>query len=59
MCPQLICIIGFGRLKARHGFLSEPPVLRKGKWSLNMFILEKTASYEEKSEEKYGNSLPL
>ena len=27
--------------------MSEPPVLYKGKWSLNMFILEKTASYEK------------
>ena len=23
MCPQLICIIGFGQLKARHVFPSE------------------------------------
>ena len=27
MCPQLICIIGFGRMEARHGKMSYPTVV--------------------------------
>ena len=40
MCPQLICIIGFGRLEARHGAIPHVSYSREGHTSLPQFFNE-------------------